>query len=235
MAHYQQEEFCKLINKYFFKEKKITILEIGSYNVNGTIRSIFTNSIKYIGVDVVKGPDVDVVYDGLNLDIKDKFDLSISCECFEHNPYYLENFKNMIDLTNANGIVAFTCASIIRGEHGTTRTSTKDSPGSMEKWDYYKNLFKKDFEEKLNLNELFYKYQFFYNLTSYDLYFIGIKNNNFSIGLELLKKNIALIYSDEISQELISLHTLYIILKKTIKKILRRLNKIKMLFIKKIL
>ena len=47
MAHYQQQEFCKLINKFFFKEKKIAILEIGSCNVNGTIRNIFTNNIKY--------------------------------------------------------------------------------------------------------------------------------------------------------------------------------------------
>ena len=77
MAHHQQQEFCKLINKFFFKEKKIAILEIGSCNVNGTIRNIFTNNIKYIGADVAKGPDVDVVYDGLNLEIKDKFDLSI--------------------------------------------------------------------------------------------------------------------------------------------------------------
>ena len=233
MAHHQQQEFCKLINKFFFKEKKIAILEIGSCNVNGTIRNIFTNNIKYIGADVAKGPDVDVVYDGLNLEIKDKFDLSISCECFEHNPYYIENFKKMIDLTNENGIVVFTCASIIRGEHGTTRTSIKDSPGSMEKWNYYKNLFKKDFEGKLNLSELFYNYQFFYNLTSYDLYFIGIKNNNLSNHFELLKKDIFVKYSDEISQELISLHTLSIVLKKIMKKILRRLNKIKMLFLKK--
>ena len=103
----------------------------------------------------------------------------------------------------------------------------------MEKWNYYKNLFKKDFEGKLNLNQLFYNYQFFYNLTSYDLYFIGIKNNNLSNHFELLKKDIFVKYSDEISQELISLHTLSIVLKKIMKKILRRLNKIKMLFLKK--
>ena len=99
MSHQQQQDFCKLVNKIFFLDKEISILEIGSYNVNGTIRSIFTNSKKFIGVDVVNGPCVDVVYDGLNLNISDHFDLLISCECFEHNPYYLENFKKMILLT----------------------------------------------------------------------------------------------------------------------------------------
>ena len=147
MSHQQQQDFCKLVDKNFFREKKISILEIGSYNVNGTIRDIFTNQ-KYTGVDVKKGPCVDIVYDGLNLDIQDKFDLSISCECFEHNPFYLENFKKMIELTKNDGVVVFTCASIFRKEHGTTRTTPADSPGSMEKWDYYKNLFKKDFEKK---------------------------------------------------------------------------------------
>ena len=114
---------------------------------NFVMKSIFTNQ-KYTGVDVKKGPCVDIVYDGLNLDIQDKFDLSISCECFEHNPFYLENFKKMIELTKNDGVVVFTCASIFRKEHGTTRTTPADSPGSMEKWDYYKNLFKKDFEKK---------------------------------------------------------------------------------------
>ena len=213
MSHTQQQDFCKLVEKSFFREKKILILEIGSYNVNGTIRDIFVNQ-RHIGVDVKKGPCVDIVYDGLNLDIQDKFDLSISCECFEHNPYYLENFKTMIELTKDNGVVVFTCASIFRKEHGTTRTTSADSPGSMEKWDYYKNLFKKDFEKKINMNKIFYKYQFYYNFFSDDLYFIGIKNHNHSESFKSFNYDIISRFQKEISQHLISFYLFFFIIKK---------------------
>ena len=40
------------------------ILEIGSYNVNGKVRDLFLGSVKYIGIDLQEGPDVDIVMDG---------------------------------------------------------------------------------------------------------------------------------------------------------------------------
>ena len=213
MSHTQQQDFCKLVDKNFFREKKISILEIGSYNVNGTIRDIFVNQ-RYVGIDVKSGPCVDIVYDGLNLDIQEKFDLSISCECFEHNPYYLENFKKMIELTKNDGVVVFTCASLFRKEHGTTRTTSEDSPGSMEKWDYYKNLFKKDFEKKIDMSKIFYKYQFYYNLFSDDLYFIGIKNNNYLESFKSFNYDVTHKFQNEISQHPISFYLLFFIVKK---------------------
>ena len=213
MSHPQQQDFCRLVDKNFFREKKISILEIGSYNVNGTIRDIFVNQ-RYVGVDVKNGPGVDIVYDGLNLDIQEKFDLSISCECFEHNPYYLENFKKMIELTKNDGVVVFTCASLFRKEHGTTRTTSADSPGSMEKWDYYKNLFKKDFEKKIDMNKIFYKYQFYYNLFSYDLFFIGIKSDNYSENFKVFNYDVSRNFQKEISKHPISFYLLFFIVKK---------------------
>jgi SAM-dependent methyltransferase len=225
MSHPQQQDFCRLVDKYFFRQKKISILEIGSYNVNGTIRDIFANQ-KYIGVDVKKGPCVDIVYDGLNLDIKDKFDLSISCECFEHNPHYLENFKKMIELTKNDGVVVFTCASIFRREHGTTRTTPADSPGSMEKWDYYKNLFKKDFEKKIDMNKIFYQYRFYYNLFSYDLFFIGIKDDSHLENFKLFNYNVIRRFQKEISQHPVNLYLLFFIVKKIFIKILAKFTRI---------
>jgi hypothetical protein len=183
MAHYQQKKFCKLIKNKFFKNKKISILELGSYNVNETLRNIFNNTSEYIGLDLKKGPGVDIVYDGKDIPINKKYDLCISCECFEHNPYYLKNFLQMISLTKQSGITVFTCASIGRGEHGTTSSNIKSSPGSIEKWHYYKNLKKSNFTKKINLSKLFYKFLFFENFVSKDLYFIGIKNKKYEKNL----------------------------------------------------
>ena len=137
MSHYQQIEFCKLFKNEFFGSEKISIFELGSYDVNGSIRSIFDNTNKYTGLDLIDGPGVDVVYDGKNIQINEKFDLCISCECFEHNPNYFENFLKMIDLAKDDGIVVFTCASVGRDEHGTEESNISSSPGSMKKWNYY--------------------------------------------------------------------------------------------------
>tara|TARA_B100001057_G_C22736499_1_gene905994 strand:- start:144 stop:917 length:774 start_codon:yes stop_codon:yes gene_type:complete len=194
MSHYQQIEFCKLFKNEFFESKKISILELGSYDVNGSIRTIFDNTSKYIGLDLIKGPGVDIVYDGKDIPINQEFDLCISCECFEHNPNYFENFLKMIELAKKDGLVVFTCATIGRSEHGTTDSDLKSSPGSMEKWNYYKNLKKSHFTKRINLAKFFYKFLFFENYISKDLYFIGIKSKQYERNLlnfrnKILSKN----------------------------------------------
>tara|TARA_B100000989_G_C19453912_1_gene433071 strand:- start:167 stop:901 length:735 start_codon:yes stop_codon:yes gene_type:complete len=194
MSHYQQVEFCKLFKNEFFESKKISILELGSYDVNGSIRTIFDNTSKYVGLDLIKGPGVDIVYDGKNIPINQEFDLCISCECFEHNPNYFENFIKMIELAKQDGLVVFTCASIGRREHGTTDSNFRSSPGSMKKWNYYKNLKKSHFTKRINLEKLFYKFLFFENYVSKDLYFIGIKSKKYEKNLlnfrsKIIRKN----------------------------------------------
>ena len=190
MSHFQQIEFCKLFKNKFFENKKISVLELGSYNVNGSIRTIFDNTNEYIGLDLIEGPGVDIVYDGKHISINQEFDLCISCECFEHNPNYFENFLKMIQLAKKDGVVVFTCATIGRSEHGTTESDMASSPGSMEKWNYYKNLKKNDFTKKVNLSKFFYKFLFFENYISKDLYFIGIKSKQYEKNLSNLRNEI---------------------------------------------
>lgn len=181
MAHFQQLEFVKTFSDFFIKNKKINILELGSFNYNGSIRQFFPGS-EYTGVDVINGNDVDIVYDGKNFDFKENtFDLCISCECFEHNPYWKENFLDLIKFTKYDGFVIITCATLGRPEHGTTRTDLHSSPGSMNKWNYYKNLSAKDFK-KNNLNKYFSSYCIWENKISRDLYFAGKKK-----GVENIK------------------------------------------------
>jgi len=177
MAHPQQLTYISTLATHLssdFKEAKI--LEIGSYNVNGTIRDFFTGS-DYIGTDLIEGPGVDLVADGHLINHEDNtYDITISCECFEHNPYWLETFLNMYRMTKAGGIVVFTCATRGRLEHGTRRTSPDLSPGTQDiGWDYYRNLLAKDFIDGVNLDDLFDTHLFLTNGDSKDLFFIGTK------------------------------------------------------------
>lgn len=152
------------------------LIEIGAYAVNGTMRSYFAATADYVGVDLVEGPGVDLVTFGHEIDHPDgSYDVATSGECFEHDPHWRETFANMVRLTRPGGLVAFTCASRGRPEHGTRRTLVDDSPGTQfEGLDYYRNLTESDFAD-VDLGRSFSTYRFWNNPTSFDLYFAGVR------------------------------------------------------------
>ena len=86
MSHPEQREFVAEIKRTYpdlFSSKKV--LEVGSLDINGSIREFFTECA-YLGVDLAAGPGVDLVSRGEDLDFPDEsFDVVASCECFEHN------------------------------------------------------------------------------------------------------------------------------------------------------
>ena len=124
MAHREQMSFVESVKRKFpdnFVSSKV--LEVGSYNVNGSVRQFFDNCV-YVGLDVFPGNCVDVVCSGHLYGASDNtFDCCISCECFEHNPFWKETFLNMFRMLKSGGILIFTCATTGRPEHGTKRTS----------------------------------------------------------------------------------------------------------------
>lgn len=178
MAHIQQQEFFKrLKGKFEDRFRNCSVLDIGSLDINGNNRFLFED-YAYIGVDVGEGPNVDVVSKGHEYKSESQFDVVISSECFEHDMYYPDTIKNCINLTKSGGLFTFTCASTGRAEHGTRRSSPQDAPllPDYDEWgDYYKNLTEADIREVVDMDEFFSDYEFFYNASSYDLYFWGIK------------------------------------------------------------
>lgn len=174
MAHGAQRVFFEETRKQlpeFFSGQRV--LEVGSLNINGTVRDFFSNC-SYTGVDVAPGNDVDIVAQGQDLTFPDSsFDVTVSAECFEHNPHWKETFDNMVRMTRKGGLVAFTCAAEGRPEHGTARTDVGSSPLTVGiGWDYYKNLGEIDFpEESL---KPFGDYVFYDNRVNLDLYFVGV-------------------------------------------------------------
>lgn len=151
------------------------VLEVGSYDVNGTIRKIFNGSKSYTGADLTLGPGVDIAMSGHELNAPDgSFDISLSCECFEHNPFWKATFSNMIRMTAPGGYVIMTCGSVGRIEHGTSRTTLAHSPGTAAVGiNYYKNLGESDYLAEFDFATLFFEYRFWNIKSSCDLYFIG--------------------------------------------------------------
>jgi SAM-dependent methyltransferase len=188
MAHKEQIEYVnKIKNKLpqYFNSKKV--LGIGTFNVCGTESEYFDNC-EYTGLDLGPGPGVDIVCPAQDYDAPDEsFDVIISCECFEHNPYYKETIQNSIRMLKSGGMFLFTCATTGRPIHGTASLEKiskqkfqnwKTMPNVVkEEWDneYYKNLTEDDIRECTPIDEIFSDYKFEIETNHCDLYFYGIK------------------------------------------------------------
>lgn len=188
MSHSAQLDFVAATRNTLVKNlADASVLEVGSYDVNGSIRKIFDRCRFYVGSDLTPGPGVDVVCAGQDLDFPDgHFDVTVSCECFEHNPHWIKTFTNMIRMTRAGGTVIVTCASRGRLEHGTSRTNPDVSPGTQAVGiDYYKNLTESDFVKNFDLAKYFDSHAFFYLPQICDLYFVGIRKQDHPIKTNL--------------------------------------------------
>lgn len=181
MAHKQQLLCVKNIVGTLSLQHVDSIVEIGSWNVNGSVREFF-NTSNYLGLDVFNGKGVDRVYDGQDLNFlkPNSFEVSISCECFEHNPYWKQNLQDMIRITKPGGIIIVTCASRGRFEHGTNRTSPEDSISVELGWEYYKNVRVNTFKRFIRGMRLQRKI-LLYNPYSKDLYAVLQKEGTTSL------------------------------------------------------
>jgi len=173
LAHQQQFDFVKTVaNALPNNFANCKVLEVGSLDINGSVRQFFTNC-DYIGIDLGHGRGVDLVCQGQDYDAPDNtFDTCISCECFEHNPDWVLTFVNMYRMTKPGGLILMSCATTGRAEHGTKRTSPADAPFCN---DYYKNLTEQDFLDNLKIDNMFSVYEFAVGNATYDLYFYGVK------------------------------------------------------------
>jgi SAM-dependent methyltransferase len=83
------------------------VVDIGGQNVgNGSLRSFFElEGMKYICVDIVEHPSVDIVVkpgDKLPFDTG-SIDLIVSSSCFEHDPCFWLTFKEMARILRVGG------------------------------------------------------------------------------------------------------------------------------------
>ena len=172
MAHQQQQDFCRYVKELHPAYFKGNILDIGSQDINGNNRHLFTDC-DYIGIDLNEGVNVDVIASGHNYKQQYSFDVVISTECLEHDKYWAITLQNIANnLLKSGGLFIMTCATTGRAEHGTTRTSPKDSPFTT---DYYLNLTEEDFRQAIDIEKIFSTFEFKTNENPNDLYFWGIK------------------------------------------------------------
>jgi len=94
-----------------------SVLEIGSRNVNGSIREYFAGA-DYLGVDLRAGDGVDVIGDTADLWTTDeRFDAIVCAEVFEHEPRWPSIVNKIATWLAPQGVVFLTMASTGREPH----------------------------------------------------------------------------------------------------------------------
>lgn len=172
MSHKEQMDFFqKVYDQFESQVQNASIIEIGSLIINGSLREIFKTR-HYVGVDLEQGHGVNVISKGHEVLFQNNtFDVALSAECFEHDKHWIKTFQKMINLVKSGGIVAFSCATTGRAEHGTHQSDMGSSPFTL---DYYQNLTEADFRSNFDFDELFSKYEFSVDVFHHDLYFWGV-------------------------------------------------------------
>ena len=96
----------KLVEKYLACRESISVLDIGSLDVNGTYKPIFDRpGWKYAGLDIRAGKNVDIVADEEWSQVEDdSYDVVISGQCLEHVKMPWKWSKHVFRVCKPDGI-----------------------------------------------------------------------------------------------------------------------------------
>ena len=96
----------KFFNAYVKDGEGLTIVDIGSQDVNGSLRSVAPKSSKYIGVDFVEGNGVDVIIsDPYSLPFdENSVDVCVCSSCFEHSEFFWLLFTEILRILKPTGV-----------------------------------------------------------------------------------------------------------------------------------
>lgn len=110
------------------------VVELGSRNINGSVRPWFASAEDYTGVDLVEGPGVDVVADAALYEPDRPPDVVVCCEVLEHSPIANDIVANAAHMLAPGGWLLVTCATDPRAPH-----SAVDGSGVRD-GEYYGNV-----------------------------------------------------------------------------------------------
>jgi len=178
MAHPEQQEFFRqlaIIHPEHFSGNG-NILEIGSQDINGTVRDFFKHNQNFVGLDLGMAKGVDWTIPGELVELPDQWArVCISTECFEHAATWQRILMNMIRITSEGGLLILTIAGEGRATHGTVDSDERWSPFTTS---YYRNLGPDDIADKIKLGHYFRRHGFQVNSEVRDTYFWGIRSEN---------------------------------------------------------
>lgn len=110
------------------------VLEIGSHNVNGSLRYSVEGCTSYTGIDTVAGPGVDIVMDGLDAPRLGSFDVVIMTEVLEHAEHWEALLMAAQACVRPGGHLLITTRSPGYKWHGTVYRNRANPGWAPETW-----------------------------------------------------------------------------------------------------
>ena len=110
-----------------------TVLELGGRYVNGSVRPNFVGA-RYVSVDIVAGPEVDVVADATTYRPDEKFDVVVCAEVLEHVDHPEEFVATAWSALRPGGWLILTAACPPRAAHSGT------DGGALRNGEWYQNI-----------------------------------------------------------------------------------------------
>lgn len=100
------KSFFDTYSEYFPNENSTKVVEIGSQDVNGSLRAVTPSAFEYIGVDFQAAKGVDIVLnDPYSLPFEsDSVDIVLSSSCFEHSEMFWLVFLEVMRVLKPTGL-----------------------------------------------------------------------------------------------------------------------------------
>lgn len=97
----------RFFDTYVAKKRAPTVVEVGSQNVNGSLREVCPSGARYVGLDFVEGAGVDVVLsDPYRIPLDSDFaDVVVSSSCFEHSEMFWLVFLEALRVLKPSGVL----------------------------------------------------------------------------------------------------------------------------------
>lgn len=108
-------EILKWLTQYLTVLDQGDVLDVGSYDVNGTARVLFSRCETYTGTDMQEGPGVDVVMNNAELLATfgpARFDTVLCLECLEHDSMFWDTVGQIKRLVRPGGYVAISTPTL---------------------------------------------------------------------------------------------------------------------------
>jgi SAM-dependent methyltransferase len=123
--------------------RRAFVVELGSRDVNGGIRHLF-DSTRYVGVDCVPGPGVDIVADAALYEPDASPDVIVCAETLEHAPGAAAICRHAFDLLAPGGVFIVTAAGLGRLPHSAI------DGGPLRQGEFYRNVMADELERWLD-------------------------------------------------------------------------------------
>jgi SAM-dependent methyltransferase len=100
-------EHARLFFELYWQPGFTDVIELGSQDVNGSLREVCPAGARYVGVDTGPGKGVDVVVAaGDQLPYADaSFDIAVTSSTFEHDVMFWESFLELVRVLRPGGLL----------------------------------------------------------------------------------------------------------------------------------